>query len=306
MIPGIDPKVDYAFKHLFGREETRPILMDLLDSVLNPAPGHHIRDIELLNPFNPKEALDDKLSILDIKARDQTGRQFNVEMQMLASAHYDQRILYYACRLHQQQLHEGEGYVQLRPTVSVSILNYLWFRDLPDHHLCFRLLEQKHHILLTGGLEFHILEVPKFRKSAAELGRGLDLWLYFLREAEMMEGKQIPPALLQNPMVVRALQELKMLSQSEVERERYEARRKALLDQNTLINWAGRQREEGRQEGRQEGRAEGEKIGLIGTIRVCERLLQRPETPTEQLAGLSLEELAGLSKELEEQILKAR
>jgi len=80
MILGIDPKVDYAFKHLFGREATRPILIDLLDNLLDPAPGHEIRDIELLNPFNPKEALDDKLSILDIKARDQAGRQFNVEM----------------------------------------------------------------------------------------------------------------------------------------------------------------------------------------------------------------------------------
>src|SRR5262249_16304814 len=84
MILGIDPKVDYAFKHLFGREATRPILINVLDNVLNPAPGHQIGDVELLNPFNPKEALDDKLSILDIKARDQAGRQFNVEMQMVA------------------------------------------------------------------------------------------------------------------------------------------------------------------------------------------------------------------------------
>ena len=48
MILGIDPKVDYAFKHLFGRERTRPILIDVLESILNPAPGHRIRDIELL------------------------------------------------------------------------------------------------------------------------------------------------------------------------------------------------------------------------------------------------------------------
>ncbi|HMC88170.1 MAG TPA: Rpn family recombination-promoting nuclease/putative transposase [Gemmataceae bacterium] len=94
MILGIDPTVDYAFKHLFGRESTRPILIDLLDKVLNSAPGRRIRDIELLNPFNPKEALDDKLSILDIKARDQAGRLFNVEMQMLAFRHYEKRILY--------------------------------------------------------------------------------------------------------------------------------------------------------------------------------------------------------------------
>jgi hypothetical protein len=54
MILAVDPKVDYAVKHLFGREATRPILINVLDSILNPPPGHHIRDIELLNPFNAK------------------------------------------------------------------------------------------------------------------------------------------------------------------------------------------------------------------------------------------------------------
>jgi hypothetical protein len=35
----IDPKVDYAFKHVFGREESKPALISLLDAVLQPAPG---------------------------------------------------------------------------------------------------------------------------------------------------------------------------------------------------------------------------------------------------------------------------
>jgi hypothetical protein len=64
-------------------------------------------------PFNPKETLDDKLSILDIKARDQSGRQFNVEMQMLTYRYYEKRILYYGCKLHQQQLHEGDDYLKI-------------------------------------------------------------------------------------------------------------------------------------------------------------------------------------------------
>ena len=74
MILDIDPKVDYAFKHLFGRDTTRPLLIDLLNQVLNLSADHLIRDVELLNPFNPKESLDDKLSILDIKAKDGAGR----------------------------------------------------------------------------------------------------------------------------------------------------------------------------------------------------------------------------------------
>jgi hypothetical protein len=36
-------------------------------------------------------------------------------MQMLAYRYYDRRILYYGARLHQQQLHEGEDYRELKP-----------------------------------------------------------------------------------------------------------------------------------------------------------------------------------------------
>jgi predicted transposase/invertase (TIGR01784 family) len=132
MILDIDPKVDYAFKHLFGHDTTRPILIDGLDSVRNPAPGHHLQDIDLLNPFNPKEALDDMLSIRDIKARDQAGRQFNVEMQMIAYRYYEERILYYAARLHQHQLHEGQDYLELKPTISISFLDHVLFPQVPD------------------------------------------------------------------------------------------------------------------------------------------------------------------------------
>ncbi len=294
MILDIDPKVDYAFKHLLGRESTRPILIDVLNSVLNPAPGHRIQDIELLNPFNPKETSDDKLSILDIKARDRSGRLFNVEMQMLAFRYYEKRILYYGARLHQQQLHEGQDYLELKPTISISFLDHVLFPAVADHHLRFRLLEESHHFPLTEDLEFHLLELPKFTKSAEELAGGLDIWLYFLRHAPKMDTDALPAALAQQPLVRWALEELKMLTQTDLERERYEARRKAQLDYNTGLKVA-------RLEGREEGRAEGEKIGMIHAF---ERLLNRPQTPTEQLAGRSLEELTRLADELQGQLRK--
>jgi len=289
MILGIDPKVDYAFKHLFGREATRPILINVLDSVLNPATGHQIQDIELLNPFNPKEALDDKLSILDIKARDQAGRQFNVEMQMLAFRYYDKRILYYWAKLHQQQLYEGQDYLELKPTISISFLDHVLFPQVPDYHLRFRLLETSHGFPFTEDLEFHLLELPKFTKSAVELSSGVDIWLYFLRHAEKMDTEALPAA-LQQPLVLRALEELKMLAQTDVERERYEARRKAQLDYNTGLKVA-----------RMEGRAEGE---MIGRIHLCERLLNRPLTPTEHLVSRSLEDLIQLADDLQVQVFK--
>jgi predicted transposase/invertase (TIGR01784 family) len=140
----------------------------------------------------------------------------------------------------------------------------------------------------TADLEFHLLELPKFGKSAAELESGLDIWLYFLRHAANIDLDALPAA-LDRPLVRRALEELKMLSQTDLERERYEARRKAQLDYNTGMKVA-------RMEGREEGLLEGEQIGRIHAF---ERLLQRPETPTEQLAALSVEELTRRADELQ-------
>jgi flagellar biosynthesis/type III secretory pathway protein FliH len=114
------------------------------------------------------------------------------------------------------------------------------------------------------------------------------------------------PAALNQPLVRRALEELKMLTQTDVDRERYEARRKAQLDYNTGLKVA---RMEGREEGLSEGLGQGLSQGLtkgekIGTIHLCERLLQRSQSPAEQLASLSLEDLTRLADDLQEQVLK--
>src|SRR5207247_717707 len=166
---------------------------------------------------------------------------------------FEKRILYYGVRLYQQQLHEGQDYLELKPTISISFLDHVLFGHVPEYHLRFRLLEASHHFPLTQDMEFHILELPKFARPVAELGSDLDMWLYFLRGAEKIDTEAVPAAFLKQPMVMRALEELKMLAQSDLERERYEARRKALLDYNTGLKVA---RMEGREEGREEGRAE--------------------------------------------------
>jgi predicted transposase/invertase (TIGR01784 family) len=297
MILGVDPKVDYAFKHLYGRETTRPLLIHLTNSVLAPAAGHEISHLELLNPFNSKEALDDKLSILDIKARDQSGRQFNVEMQMLAFRYYEKRILYYWAKLHQQQLREGQDYLELKPTISISFLDHVLFPDTREYQWRFRLLDE-HGRCFTEDIELYLIELPKFQKAAAELESDLDVWLYFLRHAAMMDTDDVPAA-LRRPPVVQALEELKMLAQTAEERERYEARRKAQLDYNTGLKVAHM---EGVMEGRIEGEMKGRVEGEIRRIHLCERLLKRPQTAAENLNQLSLDELGQIARQLEEQL----
>jgi predicted transposase/invertase (TIGR01784 family) len=291
MMLGIDPKVDYAFQYLLGRESTKSILIDVLNIVLNPPPGHEIVGIELLNPLNLQEALDDKLSILDIKARDQSGRLFNVEMQMLAQAHYAKRVVYYSARVHKDQLKEGQNYGLICQTISINFLNHVLFPKVSDHHLCFHLLEDTHHFQMTDDLEFHNLELPKFKKRLDELKTGLDIWLYFLRNAEKIDPAALP-AVLRHPTIVRAIEELKMLTNSDIDREIYERRRKFQLDHDSAIIGAMR---EGEQRGKQ-----------IGTIHAFQRVLGLPQTPERQLEALSMEELNRCAVELEKQTFDQR
>src|SRR5260370_34119693 len=121
MILGIDPKVDYAFKYLFGRERNLEILLLLLNAILRPPPDEQLAELELLNPFNGKDFLEDKLSILDIKARDTSGRLFNIEMQLLVTSAFRERLGYYGAKLNQTQRPEGMGYQQPRATTAISV-----------------------------------------------------------------------------------------------------------------------------------------------------------------------------------------
>src|SRR5438128_9886896 len=95
MILDIDPKVDYAFKRVYGREENRDVLASTLEAVLAGTEFATITDLEILNAFNERNTADDKLSIVDVRARQKSGEIFNVEMQLLSFKAMRQRLLYY-------------------------------------------------------------------------------------------------------------------------------------------------------------------------------------------------------------------
>ena len=306
MVPGIDPKIDYAFKRLFGSEPNQSLLIQLLNAVLQPPPSARVAAIEILNPFNDKEALDDKLSVVDIKVRDQQGRQFHVEMQLLPYADFPQRVLYYWARLYQQQLHASEEYDQLRPTLSICFVNRVLFASVPAYHLRFRLLETTHQVAFTEDLAVHMLELPKFTRTADELVTELDRWLYFLRYAEALDTVSLPPA-LRIPEIEQAMEVLTMLTQSDIERERYEARLKLERDrisfEKRMQKLATEGQEQAREQGREEGQEQGLAIGrLLGCIHTYQRLLGHPLTPTEDLLALPLEELQRRAQEIEQQL----
>src|SRR5258708_4324657 len=110
MRPKIDPKVDYAFKKLFGSEANCPLLIDLLNAVLELPEGKRVREVTLLNPFTETSYAGGKVAILDVKARDESARHHHLEMQQSVPWSFDKRVLYYWATLHSQQMLSGDYY----------------------------------------------------------------------------------------------------------------------------------------------------------------------------------------------------
>ncbi|QDU28145.1 PD-(D/E)XK nuclease family transposase [Anatilimnocola aggregata] len=299
MVPGIDPKVDYAFKKLLGSESSADLLVSFLNAVLDPPPHQTIQQAEILNPFQPQESEDDKLSILDIKARDETGRLFNIEMQLVPAYFLPERILYYWARLFQDQLFAGDDYSELRPTISVCISSLPMFPQSEHAHSKFRLLEERSAFPFTDRIELHTLELEKFRNGEAAIASDLERWMYFLKHAAGFDQAKLPQS-LDRPVFHRAMEVLTMIQQNRAEHELYEARLKFQLDENTKRKMmeTGIQQalERGLKEGLEQGLEQGLQQGIttgavIERIRIFEELLGKAVSPAEVLSELTLDQL---------------
>ena len=308
----IDPKVDLAFKRAFGIEDNALLLIALLQAIVQPVRA--ITGLEILPGHSRKDAPAEKQAVGDIRARDQGGRQFHLEMQWQVPWFFLKRVLFYWSKFHPEQLRVGEDYQTLRPTISVCFLNQVLFPEVADHHLVFRLLEAKHGLLFDDDLEIHLIEVPKFRKSVEDVSSALDRWLYFFRHGAELDLDHLP-ATMDAPEIRRAMEVLTVFTQDEYERAAYEARLKDQRDQSSLLREVREAREarealaasekarEQAERGREQAERGRERGILIGKIHLCQELLKQPPTPEAELVALTPEALAALLAQLRKQAL---
>ncbi|KOR29421.1 transposase, partial [Achromatium sp. WMS2] len=205
MASNIDPRVDFAFKKLFGSEENKDLLISLINAILQ------LKDpvvaVTLKNPYNLKDYRDGKLSILDIKAQDQNGRWYNVEMQISEDLQFDKRALYYWCKLLTEQIQEGDPYKDLTKTFSINILAFDIFSKVTNFHNRYRILNMDTSKDDARHLEFemHYVELTKFRKNFDELTTALDRWVIFLTRARELYKRKLPATLSADVSINRAL-----------------------------------------------------------------------------------------------------
>lgn len=259
----ISPRIDIAFKKIFGVEENKDLLISLINSIVSEE--DQVSKLTLLNPYNPKNFREDKLSILDIKAEGMDGKRFNIEIQISDEADYDKRALYYWAKLYTEQLKASEDYSLLSKAIGIHILNFTSIPSVEKYHNVFHITEKESGLLYFKDLELHTIELKKFsdnakEESSAVLARvksKLDMWVAFLTRYDLLKADKLPPA-LNDASLKKAITVLDVMNFTEEERGAYEDHLKWLrIEMNTLKKAESKGRAEGRVEGRAEGREEG-------------------------------------------------
>lgn len=319
---GIKPTVDFAFKKIFGAPENEPVLLGLVNAVLQ------LRDplveLEILNPFSYQEFEEDKLIVLDIRARDAADRWLNVEMQVSVYPGLLQRLAYYACALYVDQLQAGQHYTGLRPAISISLLNQVLFGDTPAAHHRFRLVDPEHRRVLPESIEVHTVELTKYNLDEQTICRApaIEQWAFFFLRADRYEPARLREC-LPGEVFQRAITVLETIAAKTEDRHMYDQREKAQRDYQWALDSAraegmerGRQeglevgleagREEGLNQGREEGVAAGRELGrkegLVRTIQLLQRLLGEAEGSRVDLSQRSLDELNSLQADLQQRL----
>lgn len=236
----IDPRVDLAFKKIFGVEENKDLLIELVNSIVGKE--DQVKDVTLLNPYNPKNFRQDKLSILDIKAEGESGKRYNIEIQISDEADYDKRALYYWAKLFTEQLKTTEGYGCLSKAIGIHILNFTSIPEATKYHNVFHITEKEDGFTYFKDLELHTIELKKFSKGAkegldeivAKVKSALDIWVAFLTRRDLLNKDNLPTK-LDNPALRKALHVLDVMGFNTEEREAYESHLKWLMiEANTL------------------------------------------------------------------------
>ncbi len=256
----LDPKADLTFKKVFG--EHPDLVKSLLNALLPLSEEEEIADIEYLPaeivPENPLR----KNSIVDVRCKDKSGRQFIVEMQMIWSPEFKQRILFNASKAYVRQLNAGEQYELLQPVYSLNLVNEVFEKELEGYYHYYRLVHVEHSEKVIDGLHLVFVELPKFQPHSYTEKKMQVLWLRYLTEING-HTREVPEDLMANPEIHKAVTAIEESAFTPAQLLGYEKFWDIISVEKTLYNSAERRgMREGLKKGMEEGMREGLKKGI--------------------------------------------
>jgi predicted transposase/invertase (TIGR01784 family) len=301
----LNPKADLIFKLVFG--EHPDLVMSLLNALLPLPEDGLIESVEYLTPEMVPENPAKKDSIVDVRCKDQQGRQFIVEMQLYWNEEFKRRVLLNASKAIVRQLDKGEDYSLIQPVYCLSLVNDKAFDyETDEFYHDYAIVDVEHTDRHIEGLRLVFVELPKFKPQSIAEKKMAVLWLRFLTEIAE-DTIEAPAELLENEQTRKALGLVEKSAMTEGQLYAYEKFWLAVVDERILREAAtkkgynegmqkgieeGMQKgiEEGMQKGMQKGIEEGMQKGIYTVARNMKQM-GLPIADIAKATGLSKEEI---------------
>ncbi|MDR2972511.1 MAG: Rpn family recombination-promoting nuclease/putative transposase [Bacteroidales bacterium] len=197
----LDPKNDLIFKLIFG--EHPDLLMSFLNALMPFESDRHIVSLEYLPPELVPDTPGKKDSIVDVRCKDNYGRNFIIEMQIYWYESFYNRVIFNAGKVYVRQLDKKEKYHLLQPVYTLALLNENFDHKTEQFYHHFQIVNRENTDEIIPGLEFIFVELQKFKPEAISDRKLAILWLRFLNEVGE-ELRRLPPELEENEYIRRA------------------------------------------------------------------------------------------------------
>jgi len=291
----LDSRADLTFKRVFA--DHPDLLIDFLNAVMPLETTCFIVSLEYL----PSEMLPDhedrKYSIVDVRCKDNYGRQFIIEMQMFWHGAFMQRLVFNAGKAYIKQLDAGQDYSILKPVYTLAILNEKYDHKTERYYHHHQIINRENTDEVIPGLEFVLVELPKFRPEKVSERKLMILWLRYLNEVNE-KMTELPPELKENEKIRRAAELCEQAAFTPEQLAAYERFWDMVRTNSTLVNGY---KQDGIKIGRAERQAEVEK--LEADLKAKDALFvinsHKAGIPTETISSI-----IGLSKGQIEEIIK--
>jgi predicted transposase/invertase (TIGR01784 family) len=228
----LDPKGDIPFKRIFG--EHPDLLKSFLNALMPFEEGQYIFSLEYIPaeqvPINPAK----KNSIVDVKCKDNRGRFFIVEMQVLWNDVFPKRLLFNASKAYVKQLDSGDNYYLLQPVYALGIINAIFDHDTEQFYHHYRILNAENNAEMIEGLDFILVELPKFKPVSMSEKKMAVLWLRFLKEVTE-KADSVSEELLENEEISKAIELCEVGAFTDAELEAYENFWDIVRTENAII-----------------------------------------------------------------------
>ena len=202
----LDPKADLTFYKVFGEHP------DLMKSLLNALLPFKSEEEEITSVvyltlgIMPKTPLQ-KYRVLAVRCEDAKGGQFIVEIQIIWSKEFMQRVFFIDSKAYVNYPSLSEDYSLLKPVYSLNLVNEVFEPELDDYYHYYHLVHEEHTDKVIDGLHLVFVELPKFTPHTFTEKKMQVLWLRYLTEIDE-KTKTVPAELLATPEIAKAVSEI--------------------------------------------------------------------------------------------------